>query len=162
MSDPVVTRPNEPLRDRVLALMPRLAQFDLPERRVREHLWQSDAAMMQRWFDGDAPAVHVFVAALDDEPVAGLAMFSLREELLSHTPSAHLEALAVRDGCEGRGVGSALLERCHEEARRLGAHSMTLHVFARNTRARAVYARAGYDEELLRCIRWFDDAEPRT
>ncbi len=40
-----------------------------------------------------------------------------------------------------------------DEARARGAHSMTLHVFGNNRRARALYAKIGYDEELIRAIK---------
>lgn len=78
---------------------------------------------------------------------------TLRPELLSHEPSAHLEALAVGEGAEGMGIGGALIAATEEEARARGALSITLHVFTRNHRARKVYKRAGYDEELIRCTK---------
>jgi len=31
-----------------------------------------------------------------------------------------------------------------------------LHVFANNTKARALYERNGFDSELLRCIKYLD------
>lgn len=34
-----------------------------------------------------------------------------------------------------------------------GAESMTLHVFSANARARSVYEKAGYEDELRRCIK---------
>jgi DNA-binding transcriptional ArsR family regulator len=46
----------------------------------------------------------------------------------------------------------AAIER---DVRARGALSMSLHVFARNTRARAVYERAGYSGELMRYIKHF-------
>ena len=82
-------------------------------------------------------------------------MVTLGPELLSHAPSAHLEAIAVSEKVEGKGVGKALLEASEASARQRGALSMSLHVFATNARARSIYERAGYDEELIRCIKPF-------
>ncbi len=48
--------------DQILALLPRLAAFDMPPQRSAEHLWQSDAELLRRWGMGDAPQCFVFVA----------------------------------------------------------------------------------------------------
>lgn len=139
----------------ILALMPRLAAFNVPESRNPEDLWRSDAKMMQRCLDGEAEGCFAYVAVDESEKILGLTLVSLRPELLSHEPSAHLEAIAVGEGAEGMGVGQALLTAAESEARAQGALSITLHVFASNTRARNFYERSGYDGELLRYIKEF-------
>ena len=134
----------------ILALMPRLAAFDVPKSRNPVDLWRSDAAMLQRWLDGEAAECFVHVAVDDAETMLGFTLVSLRPELLSHEPSAHLEAIAVGEGAEGMGVGQALLAAAESEAKAQGAQTITLHVFASNTRARGFYEQSGYDGELLR------------
>lgn len=138
--------------------MPRLADFDVPERRDPEHLWMHDAALFRRWLEEQHRECRVHVAD-DDGAIVGLAMVSLQKEPLSHEPSAHLEALAVAPGHEGQGIGQALISAAEGDARAMGARSMTLHVFAQNTRARALYERAGFDGELLRYIKPLDREE---
>jgi ribosomal protein S18 acetylase RimI-like enzyme len=137
----------------ILALMPRLAAFDVPKSRNPVDLWRSDAAMLQRWLDGEAAECFVHVAVGDAETMLGFTLVSLRPELLSHEPSAHLEAIAVGEGAEGMGVGQALLAAAESEAKAQGAQTITLHVFASNTRARGFYEQSGYDGELLRYIK---------
>ncbi len=137
----------------ILALMPRLAAFDVPKSRNPVDLWRSDAAMLQRWLDGEAAECFVHVAVDDEETMLGFTLVSLRPELLSHEPSAHLEAIAVGEGAEGMGVGQALLAAAESEAKAQGAQTITLHVFASNTRARGFYEQSGYDGELLRYIK---------
>jgi ribosomal protein S18 acetylase RimI-like enzyme len=137
----------------ILALMPRLAAFDVPKSRNPVDLWRSDAAMLQRWLDGEAAECFVHVAVDDAETMLGFTLVSLRPELLSHEPSAHLEAIAVGEGAEGMGVGQALLAAAESEAKAQGAQTITLHVFASNTRARGFYEQSGYDGELLRYIK---------
>jgi ribosomal protein S18 acetylase RimI-like enzyme len=139
--------------DAILALMPRLAAFDVPESRNPVDLWRSDAAMLQRWLDGEAAECFVHVAIDDTQEMLGFTLVSMRPELLSHEPSAHLEAIVVAADAEGMGVGQALLEAAESEARTRGAQTMTLHVFARNTRARGFYEHSGYNGELLRYIK---------
>lgn len=143
--------------DDLLALLPRLAEFELPASRNPKHLWAGDAAVLKGWLAGEADNVRVLVAE-DAGRIVGLTMVSLRPELLSHEPSAHLEAIAVATGMEGRGVGRSLLRAAEQDAVRLGAESMTLHVFAVNKRARALYESAGYDGELMRYIKPLDGA----
>lgn len=139
----------------IFALMPRLAAFNVPKSRNPVDLWRSDAAMLQRWLDGEATECFVQVAVDDAETMLGFTLVSLRPELLSHEPSAHLEAIAVGEGAEGMGVGRALLAAAESEAKSQGALTITLHVFASNTRARGFYERFGYDGELLRYIKEF-------
>jgi len=81
-------------------------------------------------------------------------MVSMREEMLSHDPSAHLEALVVDPRARGTGLGKRLMQHCEARVRALGASSLTLHVFQRNARARALYAGEDFDEELIRAIKW--------
>jgi ribosomal protein S18 acetylase RimI-like enzyme len=137
----------------ILALMPRLAAFDVPKSRNPVDLWRSDAAMLQRWLDGEAAKCFVHVAIDDAGESLGFTLVSMRPELLSHDPSAHLEAIVVGEGAEGMGVGQALLAAAENEAKSRGAQTITLHVFASNIRARGFYEKSGYDGELLRYIK---------
>jgi len=141
--------------DAMLALFPRLASFDLPNDRNPEHLWSGDAEMLREWAGGGNTNCIVHVAKSPDGSIAGVTMVTLGPELLSHAPSAHLEVIVVSEKAEGKGVGKALLEAAENGARERGASSMSLHVFATNARARNIYKRAGYDEELIRCIKPF-------
>ena len=139
----------------MLELFPRLASFELPDGRNPGHLWGGDAEMLRDWATTGNDDCLVHVAKETDGSIVGVTMVTLRPELLSHAPSAHLEALAVAEKAEGKGVGKALLEAAEAGARERGALSMSLHVFSTNKRARRVYERAGYDEELIRCIKPF-------
>lgn len=139
--------------DAMMALLPELASFEIPARREPEHLWHGDRDMVVEWLAGGRPECFVHVAECEDGTVAGFAFVSMREELLSHAPSAHLEVLVVNADTRGAGLGRVLSEAAHEEARRRGAETITLHVFGNNARARGLYAKLGYDEELIRCIK---------
>ena len=138
--------------DAMLAMMPRLADFEVPAHRKAEDLWAGDAAMLRRWLAGDADQCLVQVAVLADE-IVGFTLTSLRPDPLSHEPSAHLEAIAVAPGSEGLGAGKALLQAAEDNARQHGAGAMTLHVISSNRRARAIYEHCGYRDEMLRYIK---------
>jgi len=141
--------------DQILELFPRLAAFDLPPNRSAEDLWRGDAELLRLWSTGRVPQCLVFVAVDPEQAILGIAMAQLREELLSHAPSAHLEVIVVRDDAEGQGIGKALIQMIEQAVREQGARSISLHVFATNTRARAVYERLGYSGELIRYIKHF-------
>ncbi len=136
-------------------LFAELADFDVPERRNPDDLWQGDLELARRCAAGEAPQAFCEVLvenALD--AIHGVILVSLREEHLSGAPSAHLEAIAVHADARRRGLGAALLGQAERGAKARGAQSITLNVFERNTRARALYQANGYDEELIRCMKW--------
>ena len=143
--------------DAMLALMPRLAAFDIPQGRKPEHLFQDDRELMLRWLAGEAADCLVQVAVDGADAVLGFTLTRMRPDALSHEPSAHLEAIAVADGAEGRGVGTALLDAAEANVRAHGAVSLTLHVISTNVRARGFYERQGYFGEMLRYIKRLDD-----
>ena len=139
--------------DQILELFPRLAAFDVPENRTAEDLWRGDAELLRLWSTGQVPQCVVYVAVNTEQIILGIAMAQLREELLSHAPSAHLEVIVVRDDAEGQGIGKDLIQTIEQAVGEQGARSVTLHVFVTNTRARAVYERLGYSGELIRYIK---------
>lgn len=97
----------------------------------------------------------MLVATDETGQICGGALTSMRPELLTHAPSAHLQALVVAESAEGYGVGRSLIDHTEQMVLARGAQSITLHVFGNNTRARSLYQRAGYNEELIRAIKHF-------
>lgn len=142
--------------DGMLELMPRLAAFAVPETRNPQDLWVHDAALLKRWLAEQHDDCRVHVAD-DDGEVVGVVIVSLRPELLSREPSAHLEAIAVATGREGSGIGRLLIDAAERDAEQQGSRSMSLHVFSSNDRARRFYEKCGYDGELMRYIKHFGD-----
>lgn len=144
----------------ILDLLPQLADFPLPPQRTPGPLWQSDAKLAGQVLRGGAPASFLDVLVTPSDAVVGLVLFTLRPELLSKAPSAHLEAIVVHPDVRRQGWGRHLMHHCETRVRALGAESLTLHVFHRNERAKALYQAQGYDLELIRAVKWLDDPEP--
>lgn len=63
---------------------------------------------------------------------------------------AEVLTLAVAPTAQGHGHGTALLQRAVTQAQVRGAHRVVLEVAADNLAARAVYARAGFEQAGLR------------
>ena len=61
----------------MLALLPRLAAFELPDSRTAEHLWVHDAALMRDWIDGKTDNVLMHIAEDEVGTVVGVAPFPL-------------------------------------------------------------------------------------
>jgi ribosomal protein S18 acetylase RimI-like enzyme len=139
--------------DAMLALMPRLADFDIPAGRQADHLYNDDAKLLQLWAAGNASDCLVQAAVNSDKNIVGFTLTRLRPDALSHEPSAHLEAIAVSAAAEGQGVGRALLDAAERNCKEHGAESITLHVISTNARAKTFYERSGYFGEMLRYIK---------
>ena len=140
----------------LLVLLPQLADFEIPAQRIAKDLWEGDAKLLKAALQEKAAIRFADVAVAQDDQIVGLILVTVREEMLSGQPSAHLETIIVAPTARGQGLGRALLQRAEEKAKSLGAQSMSLHVFFKNMRARSLYQSSGYDEEILRCIKWFD------
>lgn len=65
-------------------------------------------------------------------------------------PEAYVGELAVRADREGTGAGQALMHAAEDWARAHGYGLVVLETGAANTRARAFYARLGYEEESVK------------
>lgn len=140
----------------MLDLLPQLADFNLPAKRNPNDLWESDAQLLQEVIQGDANESFADVITGDDDQPLGMILITLRKELMSKAPSAHLEAIVVQPQARGRGLGRKLLAHAEKASAARGAQSLSLHVFSNNLRARGLYDEAGFDSELIRAIKWID------
>ncbi len=137
----------------IMALLPRLAAFELPPGRSPEELWRGDAVVYRACMAGARTDAIALVAAGADRALLATALVTLSPEILSGAPSAHLEVLVVAAGCEGRGLATAMIAAAEAAARARGAESLSLNVFETNARARSLYERLGYRAEMVRCIK---------
>lgn len=85
-------------------------------------------------------------------------LFSIREEQTgvglgelwvnyrsgSRGPEAFIYEIIIFDEFQGKGYGKAAMQALDEEARKQGAVSIGLHVFAHNERAHQLYQKSGY------------------
>jgi ribosomal protein S18 acetylase RimI-like enzyme len=157
MTDKPTIRPLAPQDlTAMLALMPQLADFEVPPSRNPDDLWTSDARLLEQVAAGKSEHSFAEVVVNEADDAIGLILVTMREELMSHAPSAHLEAIVVDPQARGLGLGESLLAQAEQSAKARGAESLSLHVFANNRRARGLYDKQGYDSELIRAIKWFE------
>lgn len=86
-------------------------------------------------------------ARFDDLP----AMFVALQELEDLVPGTwYVNVLATLDSMRGQGLGQGLLDVADDLARASGCHGLSLIVVDRNTGARRLYERNGYEEVARR------------
>ncbi|MBL8348304.1 MAG: GNAT family N-acetyltransferase [Rubrivivax sp.] len=91
---------------------------------------------------------HAFTLALEGDHLLGFAETAWPSEVPVPAVAGCLELarLYVGPGAQGRGVGSALLRRAEAQAGARGCPGLWLTAWIENTKARAFYARAGYQD----------------
>ena len=79
----------------------------------------------------------------------GYVFATTRHDYFTRAAHAHVEVIAVTREAERRGVARLLMEAIEQWARRRGYRHLTLNVFDRNTRAKALYDSLGYQVETV-------------
>jgi ribosomal protein S18 acetylase RimI-like enzyme len=134
----------------LVGLMPRLADFPLPAWRTAEEIARADEHLLRDSLTGVLPHSAILVCELSPGGErAGYVFATTRHDYFTRAAHAHVEVLAVEAGAERRGVARALMDAIEEWARRRGYRWVTLNVFDRNARARALYDGLGYDVETV-------------
>jgi ribosomal protein S18 acetylase RimI-like enzyme len=136
----------------VLGLASRLVDgFDAPSHRTKPELIEGDRRALEAYFNDLKADEDLFIAEIDGKP-AGCAYLVTLVDYFNERPHAHLSVLAVEKWAEGKGVGSALLERCTAWAREHRSDRLTLSALVTNSRARALYERKGFGGEYIRYV----------
>ncbi|MGB9639510.1 MAG: GNAT family N-acetyltransferase [Anaerolineales bacterium] len=92
---------------------------------------------------------HIVVAQSTSGSVVGLASFIYHKNLYHNGLVCSIEEIVVNWGHQNRGVGSALMEKVLEEARRCGCVAISLATEKDNDAAQRFYHRHGFNEEAL-------------
>lgn len=151
------TRPGKPEdRDRILSLLPRLADYELPDRRTSEMFWSDDAELVRSWAGGGAPDTHIRVAVDDADVAVAVGIITIGPDKFSREPCAHLEVIVVAPEADGQGLGRILIDELCGLSIELGATIMSLHVLGQNERARHIYRQLGFSEEMIRAVKFLD------
>ena len=138
-------------RERILQLAERLIAFgDIPGR-DRTAMIARDRSVLAAALAGSGSAI--FVAVDDGGRPIGFIHLTTADDYYDARSTAHVADVVVAEEAMRRGVGSALMERAEHWAREQGFSMLTLNVFTANRRARAFYAKLGFTEEWVRCLK---------
>lgn len=139
----------------------RLHDFGPPAFRPRAQMDRAVAADIASSLESPDDSVVVFVAedAASGAPQGFVHVRTLTDYFTAE-PHGHVSDLVVAAVAEGRGVGGALLGAAEDWSRARGHRLLTLNVFDRNRRARALYDRLGYEPDTLRMVKVLRGAVP--
>jgi GNAT superfamily N-acetyltransferase len=96
------------------------------------------------------------VAELEDD-VVGVVDMEYHQRLGDHRPQARVNDLVVTEGARGSGVGSALLARAEELARKRGCFRMALVTASWREATIAFYEREGWHDYGAWFVKPLDD-----
>ena len=134
----------------LVALLPRLADFPLPAWRTAEEIARGDRQVLLDGLHGRLEHAAILVAELSPGGErAGYVFATTKHDYFTRAAHAHVEVIAVTPEAERRGVARALMDAIEQWARRRGYRHVTLNVFDRNTRAKALYDGLGYEVETV-------------
>jgi GNAT superfamily N-acetyltransferase len=137
----------------VLELAERLMEFGRVPGRDPLQMVARDRAVLANALEEPSPGTALFVAEDDKGEPVGFIHLTTADDYYSNSSTAHIADVVVRTAAGGAGVGSALLAYAEQWARDRGFAMLTLNVFTANRRARELYARLGFHEEWMRCIK---------
>jgi ribosomal protein S18 acetylase RimI-like enzyme len=134
----------------LVSLLPRLADFPLPAWRTSEEIACGDRQTLLDALHGTLEHSAILVAELSPAGQQGGYVFATtKHDFFTRAAHAHVEVIAVTPEAERRGVARALMDAIEQWARRRGYRHVTLNVFDRNTRAKALYDSLGYELETV-------------
>lgn len=143
-------------REFIISLMPRLVEFGPPRWRDPAQMSETDTRIIVGSLLDPSQGTDIFIAEDAGGNALGLIHLHPATEHYNKEEHGHVEDLIVSKEGEGRGVGRALLEKAEEWARSRGYRWLTLNVFAENSRARELYKRLGYGEDIVKCVKELD------
>jgi SagB-type dehydrogenase family enzyme len=151
----VQVRPYLPAdREALTALVTRLSEFDLHPWRQAEQIDQTNIAMLETAMDEADPDDAIFVAEVEATgQVVGFVRLQTQTDYFSKGRLGYISNIAVDQSFEGQGIGRMLLEQAEAWGQGKGFDRLTLHVFVENQRARQVYEKFGYQQDIIQYIK---------
>ncbi len=143
----------------VTSLVGRFSEFELPAWRTAGEIDDANRASLQKALADPEPESAILVAEDALDGLAGFIHLQTQTDYFSGDRHGYISDLAVDKHFEGRGIGRILLDAAEDWARAKGYHLLTLYVFAGNTRARRVYEKHGYSQEI---VKYAKVIEPRS
>ena len=137
----------------IISLLPRLGEFGPPPWRDVAQMLATDTQVLSDKLINTPPGTAIFIAEDDQGTALGFIHLQTGKDYYHHEAHGHIADLIVTPEGEGHGIGRVLIEKGEEWARSQGFRWLTLNVFAQNLRARDVYQRLGYGEDIMKYVK---------
>jgi len=134
-------------------LVPRFSEFDLPAWRGQDEIDTTNLASLKQAMETPEPGSAIFLAEDETGKRAGFLHLQTQTDYFNGSKVAYISDLAVDSAFEGQGVGRILLDKAETWAREQACSLLTLYVFSNNTRARKVYEKIGFREEVTKYVK---------
>lgn len=138
----------------VISLVPRLAEFGPPPWRDMDQMTATDVCVLSDKLELEPAGTAIFIAedAITGAPL-GFIHLHAASDYYNKAEHGHIGDVIVAPEGEGRGVGRALMAKSEGWAREQGYRWLTLTVFRQNVRARELYERLGYGEDMIKYVK---------
>jgi ribosomal protein S18 acetylase RimI-like enzyme len=136
--------------DFIEALIPRFSEFDLPAWRERDEIDNANLASLKKAMEMPEPGCAIFIAEDETGKHAGFLHLETQIDHFNGSKTVYISDIAVDSSFESQGVGRVLLDKAEGWAREQGCSLLTLYVFSNNSRARKVYEKFGFAEEVIK------------
>jgi ribosomal protein S18 acetylase RimI-like enzyme len=137
----------------VESLVPRFSEFDLPIWRQKDEINNTNLASLKKAMETPDPGSAIYIAEDETGKRAGFLHLQTQTDYFNGKNVGYISDLAVEAAFEGQGIGRILLEKAEEWARAEGCHLLSLYVFSNNSRARKLYEKLGFNEEVTKYIK---------
>ncbi len=137
----------------IISLVPRLAEFGPPSWRNKAQMITTDTNILMDKLTHVPAGTVIFVATDSNNIPLGFIHLQSGSDYYNKEPHGHISDIVVAPGGEGKGTGRRLMEAAEAWARTQGYRWLTLSVFAQNVRAREVYERIGYEQDIMKYVK---------
>lgn len=137
----------------IVPLLPRLTEFGPPAWRNIEQMIAVDTEILSDKLINKHAGTAIFIAEDSKGTRLGFIHLQPGADYYNNERHGHISDVIVAPEGEGKGIGSLLIRKGEEWAREQGYKWLTLSVFAQNKKAREVYQRLGFDEDIIKYVK---------
>ena len=137
----------------VLSLAERFSDFELPDWRSATELDGANQVALRKVIEEPEPESVLLLAEDETGQPVGFVYLHSQTDFFNGQQVGYLSDLAVDKAFEGQGVGRLLMEAAETWAREQRYPHLALNVFATNVRAREIYEKFGFQQEVVKYVK---------
>ena len=131
----------------------RLVEFGPPPWRDQTGMTKTDIEVITTSIANKDNGKVVYIAIDESGQRHGFIHLTTAIDYFTRHAHGHISDLVVVKEAEGKGVGKLLLTTAEEWAKSNGFKWITLSVFEKNTKAKGVYERAGFQPDTIKYVK---------